>query len=402
MRIAHIGDTHWGLGYQGPREDSRFQDIDATMTWCAEKIIEKGCDVVLFAGDAFQSSRMYIDRASVEIRAFSRWLRTLSEAEIPVVVISGTPSHDSLPAYEIIRDMQIPGVTVQTTPKIVSPIEGLSVACIPGMNRSMIMRNEDFSGLSVEEIHAEMGKLLRDMALGMRVQGANVLLTHLTVGGASKGFNDALLLHEPVLPQETLAHYPLSCLGHIHVPQEIPLNVEFLDGDTREAKAHAFYCGSPERLSFNDENVQTGFWIHDLGKDKSVRASEFVETTSRRFLTLDHSGEVVEDEESLFSLEEETAIPGAIVRFMGQSDRDSMAMRKSIMDKLYALGAFFVSSVTMVSPMDTLSRDQEHGFAEGITPVEAIRKWGEANGLDEETIAELQEYANLLAQKISA
>jgi DNA repair exonuclease SbcCD nuclease subunit len=65
------------------------------MDWAADRIIHEGCELVLFAGDAFKDARVYIDRATAEIRAFVSWIRKLSSAGIEVVIISGTPSHDA-------------------------------------------------------------------------------------------------------------------------------------------------------------------------------------------------------------------------------------------------------------------------------------------------------------------
>lgn len=101
MRIAHIGDIHWGLNYPGPSPESRFNDITQVMDWSAERII-KDCDLVLVAGDMFKDARVFLDRASIEIKAAADWLRKIADAGIPVVVISGTPSHDAISAYHLL------------------------------------------------------------------------------------------------------------------------------------------------------------------------------------------------------------------------------------------------------------------------------------------------------------
>jgi exonuclease SbcD len=89
MKIAHVADSHWGLGYPGPDAYSRFDDIIRSMDFVADQIIAEHCELVLFAGDAFKDARVFLDRASIEISAFVAWLRKLSKAGIKVVVISG-------------------------------------------------------------------------------------------------------------------------------------------------------------------------------------------------------------------------------------------------------------------------------------------------------------------------
>ncbi|TYO94540.1 metallophosphoesterase family protein [Desulfallas thermosapovorans] len=101
MKVAHVGDIHWGLNYPGPAPDSRFKDITAAMDWVADRIIEEGCKLVLVAGDLYKDARVFLERASTEIAAAYNWLYKLGSAGIETVVISGTPSHDPVAAYEL-------------------------------------------------------------------------------------------------------------------------------------------------------------------------------------------------------------------------------------------------------------------------------------------------------------
>ena len=104
-RIAHVADCHYGMGYPGPEPDSRFEDIVRTMNFVADRIVAERPDLVVFAGDAFKDGRVMLDRARREIGTFYAWLARLDAAGLPVIVIAGTPSHDSRPAYELMREM---------------------------------------------------------------------------------------------------------------------------------------------------------------------------------------------------------------------------------------------------------------------------------------------------------
>lgn len=75
MKIAHIADIHWGLGYPGPTPSARFDDICHVMNWVASKIIAEKCDLVLVAGDMFRKADISLDKASREIVACTAWLR---------------------------------------------------------------------------------------------------------------------------------------------------------------------------------------------------------------------------------------------------------------------------------------------------------------------------------------
>jgi len=74
--------------------------------------------------------------------------------------------------------------------------------------------------------------------------------------------------------------------GHIHKPQ-------IIDGKV-------FYSGPIERLSFNEQDIQPGFWIHEVALQanpvrislpvveyKKELNSEFIETPARRYVTLE-------------------------------------------------------------------------------------------------------------------
>lgn len=405
-KIAHIGDCHLGLGYPGPKPESRFDDIVRTLDWCADRIIEAECDAVLFAGDAFKDSKVFLDRATPEIMAFVGWLRKLSEAGIPVTAISGTPSHDAVSAYELIREMKIPGVSIRTRPGVEYHGD-FSVACLPGMNRSQIATKDECKGLQPREVHRLMTEKLRDLCWGMvasrtpMARDPVVLLSHMTMAGADTGFDDLVMVHEPVLTREAVEPYDFVCLGHIHRPQMIEC------GKTRVS-----YCGSTERLTFNDQCIEPGFWIHDLW----ARESEFVKTPARRFLAIDvdlsdgllfaapetsylHAMKHMELGENVMQAKD------AVVRVrLKCTDEQSAALdRKALERELYEAGAFFVSEIRVETTKTTRSRDEE--VTESLGPVQALAKWCAARGAEEfreEDVAVMQSMAARLMEEVQA
>jgi len=117
MRIAAIADIHQGLGFPGPNPFSRFEDINRVLDWTANRIIEEQCQLCFISGDCFKDAKVMLDRASQEISSIVRFLRKLSDADIETIVISGTPSHDAIAAYELIKEMDLPNVRIATQPK---------------------------------------------------------------------------------------------------------------------------------------------------------------------------------------------------------------------------------------------------------------------------------------------
>lgn len=374
MKIAHIGDCHLGLGYPGPTPESRLEDIGKVMDFAAEYCIEHDVELVLFAGDAFKDSRVMLDRAAIEIKAFTSWLRKLSDAEIPVVAISGTPSHDAVAAYEIIREMNIPGVRIVTKPEIVDisgPTYGdnIAIACLPGLNRSALATKEEFAGLTPRQMHQVMTEKIKQICWGLAAQchGPKVLLSHMTFAGLDTGFDEMLMASEPVLTPEAVVPFPLVCLGHIHKAQRTIIS---------ETNNLVVYCGSPDRLTFNDEEVVPGFWVHD----NFDGTHEFVETPARRYLTIERDIEPELMREGLpvghFYPDDIDQAKGAIVRVRITCTEDQARLidRKVIEKGLYDIGAFYVTEISLEVQRQDRARNTE--VTETVGPIEAVREWG--------------------------
>lgn len=400
MKIAHIGDIHWGLNYPGPNPESRFNDITRTMDWAADRIIEEACDLVLVAGDCFKDNRVFLDRASVEIKILASWIRKLSDAGIHVVIISGTPSHDPVSAYELVKEFAIPGVEIYTEPETTF-FEGISIACLPGVNRSDLVTQEEYRTLPPHVIHQIMTDKITETCQQLLSQCEcgcpSILMTHMSYDMADKGFEDVLMQHEAVLTQEAVQGFDLVCLGHIHRPQQ---------------NGNVFYCGSPERLSFNDEGIDAGFWIHEIEQasitgttgftlygNKYYIDSQFIETPARRFVTEklnEIAVQFVVDGSLCWDWTEEDdekhgpPIKDAIVRvhYTCGEELAKQLNRKSLEKTLYDAGAFYVAEIKADIQRQDRARDEE--VTESMGPVEAIGRWGEQQETPPEEIAALQ------------
>ncbi|GIQ67415.1 hypothetical protein DUZ99_02220 [Xylanibacillus composti] len=379
MKIAHVADAHWGFGYPGPTPASRFEDITRTMDWVADRIIEEGCELVLFAGDAFKDARVYIDRATAEIKAFVAWLRRLSDAGIEVIVISGTPSHDAISAYHLIREMQIPRVKVFTEPDSAA-FGDITICCLPGINRSSFATDPEFAGLPPHEFHAKMTESITDECecmSGHSDEGPRILLSHLTYDLADTGFEDALLQNEPILTDEAARMFDLVCLGHIHRPQKAGSNV--------------FYSGAPERHNFGDERTLPGFFIHEWMEDAPTAGfdSEFIPTPARRFHTIDWCEMDIEawmdgQVDDFFGIRDVIVR----VRYTCSEELQKRFDRRSLEKALYDAGAFFVAEIRAEVERTERIRDAE--VTEGLNPLTALAAWGANQGYEAAEIADLQ------------
>lgn len=382
MKIAHIADIHWGLGYAGPTPQARFDDICRVMDWTADKIIAERCDLVIVAGDMFRKADIALDKASKEIRACTAWLRKITARGIEVIIVSGTPSHDPISAYELLKDYELPLVSIDTVWTSTELVDDFGLVLLPGMDRSSFAAREDFKGLPAHAAHQKMTDEITDFCQReCRSFGRTktILVGHLTYDLCEKGFEDVLMQQEAILTQQAIEGYDLVCLGHIHRPQQ---------------NGRVFYSGSPERLSFSDEGVDAGFWIHEWnGKEFGSR---FINTPARDYKTIQLTENAITNLiEGRADFLKSFAIEDAVVRihYKCSEDLNKRLNRKQLEKALYDAGAFFVSEIK--GDVERVDRARDEAVTESLTPGEAVRKWAEKQGI---AATEIDELAAMTAQ----
>ena len=430
MKIAHIADCHIGLGYPGPSPFSRFQDIERILDWTADRLITEKVDLVLLCGDCFKDAKVMLDRASQEIASIVRFLRRLSDAGIETIVISGTPSHDAVSAYELMKEMLLDYIYVTTKPEFflfpfsAHPDEQVSVACLPGLNRSALLTQEEYKGLPPEQVHRIMTDKITQLCMGMSAQMPDdkpkILMAHMTYQGADTGFTDLLMQHEPILTREAVEGFDLVCLGHIHKPQCIDNKV--------------FYSGPIERLSFNEQDIQPGFWVHEIGKpgerfvgsgvvtlfkqdtqEKICEAKvqsgsfidsnsdtrkwrhKFIETPARRYITLEWGEGALSNYIDGEYISED--LQDSIVRLHYSCSEDvaKQLNRKQLEKSLYDARAFFVTEIK--ADIERSDRARDNTVNESLSVPQALEKWCVNQNIDELEIKELVSMASGLMEQ---
>lgn len=401
MKIAHISDIHQGLHYAGPSPSSRFDDINRILDWTADRLIAEKVDLCLIAGDCFKDAKVMFDRGTEETICIGIWLRKLSTAGIEVIVISGTPSHDSVAGYKFLKEMQIPYVRILTQPMIMTArfgsqvLEGSEeayVACLPGLNRSSLLTQDEYKGLPPEQVHRIMTDKITQLCQGMAAQMPDdkpkILMAHMTYQGADTGFTDLLMQHEPILTREAVEGFDLVCLGHIHKPQQI-------DGKV-------FYSGPVERLSFNEQDIQPGFWVHEVGTDKALSFqpypiySRFIETPARRYITLDWGEGALNNYIDGEYISED--LQDSIVRLHYSCSEETAQQlnRKQLEKSLYDAGAFFVSEIK--ADIERSDRARDNTVNESLSVPQALEKWCVNQNIDEQETKELVSMASGLME----
>lgn len=266
MKILHTADLHL-----------RDKDIDEAEKCCdflVETAQQEAVDLTAIAADIFDSRDIKLESASARLS-----IKTVSRlADIaPVVIITGTPSHDGL-APEILRyakgehEIIVAAKPVQFPCATLSERSGFKylLTLIPTPTKQYFQTNSDIKTADQEISQAMNGLFAGFGAQAHEYNCPHILVGHWNVSGSKLPTGQTLTGQdiEISIDQMMLANPDLICLGHIHMPQQL--------GD------RTFYSGSLYPLNWG-ENTAHGFYIHEL-KGKELVKSRFIETPTKRLL----------------------------------------------------------------------------------------------------------------------
>lgn len=395
IRILHTGDLHIG-NFPGPEENGenvRFKDICKCLDALVEGAEAQQPEMAVIAGDIFHQARVWSDRGLKENQTAVRFLRRLASV-CPVVVMRGTPNHDSEEQFNML-EVAFEGddsVSIVTTPGVrtYSSYAGkkVQIACLPGFDRGYYRAKHP--GLSKEEENEVFTQSIEQMILGLKAQtdkeSPTVLVSHYTITGCNmeSGQTAFFSQFEPVIYPSTLqaADFDLVCFGHIHRPQQ-------LDGCK-----NTFYCGAISALNFNDEGQDRGYYIHTVEDDGQVK-SEFFKLPTRQYKTIRLENEDVEkiNDGEYDSLPiENYDVQDKVVRVLYNcTDENNKAFNHGVLEGfLKSCGAFFVQEITPQKISITV--DRKSMDAEG-TPEDNLGSYLAEKDLTPERIGEIIELA---------
>jgi exonuclease SbcD len=117
IRLLHLADLHIGVENYGQIDpatglNGRVMDFLRRLTEAVEFALNNEIDLVIFAGDAYKTR----EPNSTYRREFSRRIKRLADAGIPVVLLVGNhdlPSQERrASSIEIFRTLEVPNVLV--------------------------------------------------------------------------------------------------------------------------------------------------------------------------------------------------------------------------------------------------------------------------------------------------
>jgi exonuclease SbcD len=341
MLVAHTGD--WHIGSSRSKIDpeahlnSRLLDFARCARFCVEDGIARGAQMILHAGDMFNTCRPTPTERRLALNA----VRPATEAGVPVVALLGNHDAPRSPAEKHALDLvrETEGLLVVDRPALLNVWQGgdrvmveptevatpdgrdlaMQLACLPWPNKQLLLADEEHRKLDPGQLNEVVRQKMTDCLQGMAatlIPGIPaVLLAHLSVDLAQAGGQNRLMAlgGEWTVNVHDLAGlgFDAVCLGHIHRTQVL-CDAPWIG-----------YSGSPEAVSFGEEGEPKLYCILDVHDDCGVEVQQ-IPTPHRRFLTIDlGNGSVMPTPEEL---------AGAIVRVRvpQANDVDFAALRRDL------------------------------------------------------------------------
>lgn len=401
MKILHTADWHIGDKH-GPSNNGvnlRAQDTLNCLNELVRVAKEEKPDLVLVSGDIFDTAEIMQRRSHQEVLQARNIIFQLSKAAGNVIVMRGTPNHDSEWAFEELKGHfeLVPNVQIVTQPQVIT-LDGVSVAVLPGFDRGVFRAK--YPGLGKEEenevLTGEISNIVKGLKTMCGTDDLTILMAHYTVPGCNVESGQVMMLtqFEPIIPVDALtaADYDLVALGHIHRPQQL-------------FDRNWYYSGAVNALTFNDEGQERGFYIHNY--EDGVWNSVFHRTPYREFKTtyLDEADMqlINEGQYDIVGMQHwKGNIDGKIVRVLYNCTFETnKAVNKALFErKLLEDGAF---QVTEINPQKISESADRQDLSDVADPEENLKQWLiEKNKYSNEKIQELILIARPIIQQAQA
>ena len=304
MKIAFLGDTHFGGGYSLGRThpsksvNTRLIDFFNTFDYVIDYLISNNIEHLIITGDIFEHRRPQ----SSQIKLFAKRLKTLINKNIKTHIIIG--NHDMVlnqksTTLDVFKALDLPNVFIYYNLESIQISDGNKSAnfvFLPYKSRQIL--GVESNSKAVEVLSSRIKTLVSEL----EPADANILVGHMIVEGTSYIDDMSEYVGDIVIPQKALEDFNLVILGHVH-----PFHV------IRKAKPTILYIGSMERKNFGEKNHPKHFGIIDLAKENTM---EFIELPVRNLFDIE-----IIDEDAITANELQTTCFNALE---GENLQDSI------------------------------------------------------------------------------
>ena len=249
MRILHTSDWHVGRTIRGR---SRAGEHEAVLAEIAEIARAEGADLVLVAGDQFDTAAPTPEAERIVYRA----LCDLADTGAQVVAVAG--NHDNPHRLAAVAPL-LATRGIHTGALLARPGEGgvltlrtrhgevARVALVPFLSQRHLVRAAQLMALDADQhagqYDAGVRQVIAQLASAFTPDTVNVVCAHLFVAGGVLGGGEReahTIFDYAVSPAAFPASAHYVALGHLHRAQQIP------------AGCPVHYSGSPLQLDFGE------------------------------------------------------------------------------------------------------------------------------------------------------
>ena len=290
LRLLHTADWHVGRTLRGR---SRVEEHEATLDALVAVASDQGVDLVVVAGDLFDSAAPSPD---AERLVYASLLR-LAEGGRQVVVIAGNHDHPRrLSAVEPLLEL----ARVHLRPFVVAPADGgvlslniadtpCQIALLPWLSQRHAVSADDLLQRDADQHNQSYLDRVRRIAQvlcgGFGQDSVNLVVGHLTavgglLGGGERSAHTVFDYAVPASIFPPTASY--VALGHLHRNQR-------LDGP-----APTWYSGSPLQLDFGEGDNVSSVQVVEVAPGRPARIETIELRAARQLRTLIGSLEVIE------------------------------------------------------------------------------------------------------------
>lgn len=269
MRLLHTADWHLGKSLEGR---SRLQEQEQFLDELHQLVEEQQIDVVLMAGDAFDTVN---PPAAAEQLFYDSLARLADHGKRKVIVIAGNHDHpERLMAAAPLADEQ--GITLIGKPvqqsyllPVPSCNQELHLAAVPYPSEARlneILADGLDEGLLQEQYQARIAGLFSHLVQDMSSKQVNIGMSHLFVAGGHSSDSErpiqvggAYTVHPAAFP-ECLQYV---ALGHLHRPQNM-----------KHKSSVVRYSGSPLAYSFSEAGYSKSVTVVDVNPGEEPKLEE--------------------------------------------------------------------------------------------------------------------------------
>jgi exonuclease SbcD len=261
MKLLHTSDWHVGKTIRG---ESRLDEHTAVLAEIVGIAEAEGVDLVLVAGDLYESAAPSPEAEAVVMRALLA-LRAVA----PVVVIAG--NHDNAARFEAVRPLAA-AAGIEVRGRVARPDDGgvvtvdtaggerARVALLPFCSPRWSVRAAELMTLDAAAAAGEyadrLAAIVGALCADADPAAVNLLVAHCMVRGGvtGGGERDAQTSFEPYWL--SAAAFPPSlgygALGHLHLAQRVPTG------------APVWYSGSPVQVDFGEAGAGKHVLVVDV------------------------------------------------------------------------------------------------------------------------------------------